>query len=684
MERLRILCLLVVCAFAGCRENSSVAALDGELLVNPPSLDFGRTWVGHRAAKTLELQNTGRRALDVTLELGAPFDAPASVRVSGGERLEVELGVTAPASGAVSGALLVSANGSTQEVALRADAFAPLDCPSRDCHPSTFNPLTGQCAETVADDGASCGGHQCIAAGVCAAGVCVGQARDCDDHDACTTDACEATMGCVHAAVTCPGSPRSCEVGVCLPTTGCGLAPANEGALCGDNDCVTAHVCITGQCQSRPAPDGSECKAATSCRAPGVCHQQTCELPQPTPLHPAWRYEADAGVTLNFLGHVDDQGNLYATETGPFLRNAMAGAESVAGVPFVDRNTIPTPTFLVSLSPTGAVRFRVQVATDCASCSSGLWFSIDSPNHRLFFNVKGTTQARSTDTGQLAWQTVPTAGLPAYDLRPDGGASFYASSPLLVGADGVGVPVIEGNGDHHSYVQVFDRATGAFRWQFHRKGHLYGSGVAPGGELWTSSANCWAVAGEMARVDGLGQPQAVKFVQWIPAIYGAGMAIGTANGKLQLLDAALNLTDLSTMTGAGPSAQPLLSGQQLVLWDNPSRSLHSVNLATGAHAFTFPGVSGSAPDFELLRDGGVAWTARIPDAGLLGAVDGRGEEIVQCPLSTPVESPTAIIHGRASMQSNGGIVSYDVPGLDVEPSGWVTRHGSLQRGFRAR
>ena len=492
----------------------------------------------------------------------------------------------------------------------------------------------------------------------------------------------------MHGALTCPGSLRRCEVALCSPTTGCGLAPANDGARCGANDCVTAQVCITGQCVARPAPDGSECKPATSCRTPGVCRQQACTLPAPTQLQPAWRYEAAVGVTLNFLGHVDDQGNLYATETGPFLRNAMGGvggAESgVAGAPVADRNTIPTPTFLVSLSPAGAVRFRVQVATDCSNCIYGLWFSIDSANHRLFFNVKGTMQARSTDDGQLVWQTVPTAGLPAYDLRPDGGTSFFTSSPLLLGTKGVGVPVTEGNGDHHSYVQVFDRATGLFRWQFHRKGHLYGSGVASGGELWTSSANCWAVAGEMARVDGQGQAQAVKFVQWIPSIYGAGMAIGTANGKLHLLDAALNLTDLSTMTGAGPSAQPLLSGQQLVLWDNPSRTLHSVNLSTGTHAFTFHGVSGSAVDFELLRDGGVAWTAQIPDAGLLGAVDGRGEELLQCPLSTPIESPTTIIHGRASMQSNGGIVSYDVPGLDVEPSGWVTRHGSLSRGFGAR
>jgi hypothetical protein len=255
---------------------------------------------------------------------------------------------------------------------------------------------------------------------------------------------------------------------------------------------------------------------------------------------------------------------------------------------------------------------------------------------------------------------------------------------MLVGSDGVGVQVIEVNSDHHSYVQVFDRTTGVFRWQFHRKGHFYGMGIAPGGELWTSSANCWAPAGEMARLDGAGQPQATKFVQWIPSIYGAGFAIGTANAKVHSLNATLDLTDLTSITGAGPSAIPLLSGQQLVLWDNPSRTLHSVNLATGVRAFAFQGVTGTSADFELIRDGGVAWTAQLPDAGVLGAIDGRGEELLRCPLSSSVDSPTAIIRGRAYLQSGTDIVCYPAPGLDVEPSGWVTRHGSLQRGEGAR
>jgi outer membrane protein assembly factor BamB len=679
MDRLRILCLLVVCVFAGCRDRLATAT-EGELLIQPARVDFGQRWWGHRGTRVLELQNTARGGLEVTLEVGAPFDAPLSVELGGGERLEVELGVTAAQLGLVEGTLRVSANGVTQQVPLRANVVQPPTCELHDCRVVTFNPETGRCDETVEADGALCGAtNQCITAGVCMAGECVGQARDCDDGNACTSDACEASTGCVHETVKCPLSLRACEVPVCSPTTGCGLAPAVDGASCGANDCVTAQVCITGQCVPRPAPDGSQCKEATSCRAPGVCRQQVCELPAPTELQPAWRYAPDPGKVLVYFGHVDDSGNLYATETGPFLRNGDR-----AGAAIQESDPPSTPTYLVSLTPAGAVRFKVEVTTDCSACTQGLWFSIDSAGRRLFFNAKGTTQARSTDDGRLLWSVVPSNGLPAYDLRADGGAAYSTSAPMLIGTAGVGVPVMEGNSDHHAYVQVFDRTTGAFLWQFHRKGHLYGAGTAVGGELWTSSANCWAVAGEMARMSAAGQAQASKFVQWIPAIYGEGVAIGTANGRLHSLNPALELTDLTTITGASAASSPLISGQQLVLWDTSSHTLKSVNLTSGVHAFAYRGVTGASPEFELLRDGGVGWTSQLTDGGLLGAVNGRGEELLNCPLPSPVESATAISKGRAFMFSRGEIVAYDVPGLDVEPSGWVSRQGSLQRGYGAR
>ncbi len=229
MDRLRILSLLVVCALAGCRE-SQVSATEGELLVQPARVDFGRTWIGHRGTTQLSLQNTARMGMDVTFELAAPFDSQGSLRVGGGERVELELGVTADRLGLIEGNLLVSANGVTQRVPMRAEAVQPPTCELRDCRRMTFNPLTGACDEELEADGAACGAtNQCISGGMCVAGECVGQARECDDGNACTSDACEASSGCVHETVTCPLSLRTCEVAVCVPETGCGFAPATDG-----------------------------------------------------------------------------------------------------------------------------------------------------------------------------------------------------------------------------------------------------------------------------------------------------------------------------------------------------------------------------------------------------------------------------------------------------------------------
>lgn len=684
MTFLRILslsCLLVAC------RDERLSGTAGDLLVQPERVQFGQHWVGFRATTPVELQNTARQPLDVTLIIGTPFDVQQTVRVGGGERVSIELGVTPESIGPVTSTLLITYGENTREVSVAAEGISPPVCPARDCHVFTFDPVSGTCVDTVQADGASCGAtNQCLTNGVCRAGECLGQAKSCDDADRCTMDACDAATGCIHDALACPGSSNPCEVPVCNAQTGCGLTPAFDGVTCGSNDCITAHVCIAGQCTTRAAPDGSECAAPTSCRGTGLCRAQQCELPAPSPLQPRWRYTPPTAHTVTFLGHADDLGNLYATERWNGSVNAQGdapmkgAAEDRAGVPaFFDA----PQTALLSLSPTGVVRFRVVLDSNCAGCTGGLPFAIDSGGHRLFVNVHGgELQARSTDDGHLLWSVTPTSGIPVFDRGADGGGVFFTSPPLLIAADVVGVPVTEGNGDHHSYVEAYDRATGARRFEFHRKGHLYGTGVASNGELWTSSADCWAPAGEMTRLDAMGNGP-TRFVSWIPNVYGADFAIGTAAGKLHQLDSSFVLHDLSSLTMASVASVPLVSGQQLTLFDGAARTLHSVDLTGQPRGFSFTGVTGRSPDFELLRDGGTAWTATA-DGGVLGAIDAEGRELLQCPLATSVESPTTIIHGRAYVQSEGTIVSYDVAGLEVETQGWLSRGGSLGRAGRAR
>lgn len=681
--------LLPLLLVSGSCRTGRVNEATSELAIHPDRIDFAQTFPSQRRTSALNLSNTGLASVNVTLTVETPFDAPATLQLGPGENLEVEIGATPTQLGTTEGNLTVEANGIKTTVALSIETVAVPACPPRDCHTAIFNIETSICEETVDLDGTSCGAsNQCLFDGVCQSGQCVGRSRDCNDDNACTTDACEPTTGCAHAAVMCPASIHACEQPICSPTTGCGVAPAVDGVSCGPNDCQTAQVCISGQCVSRPAPDGSICAPATSCRGPGVCENHQCAFPRPTPLMPSWRYSPEPGRKLVFLGHVDDQGNLYATEimSPTPRRSSSLGDEDPKKEPETCRTSDPLPpppqevTSVLSLSPTGMVRFRRNVAFDCDACRMGLEFTIDSANRLMFFSAKGQTIALSTYDGLQLWAAATAAGIPPNDLRADGGTVVSAEAPFLVGPSVVAVPIMEGDDDHHSYVKAFDRQTGAFRWQFHRKGHFYGMGVA-GDELWTSSADCWAVAGEMARMDQQGQVGLTRFVEWIPSIYEPESSVGIARGKLHRLDFSFNLTDLSPLP---PSDQVLATSSRMVLfYQGALQSVSFVN--NGLNEFTYRGVVGFRPDFELLSSGKTGWTASLPPftipvaGGYLGAIDAAGQEIFNCPLATNAESRTAIIKGRAYMASEGDIVAYDVPGLDVAPDGWVSRRGSLGR-----
>jgi hypothetical protein len=73
--------------------------------------------------------------------------------------------------------------------------------------------------------------------------TCVGSPVDCDDHEPCTVDACDAGQGCTHDAfpdgTTCPATdvcrgPATCRDGVCDP---------GPGLSCDDADACTVDSC---------------------------------------------------------------------------------------------------------------------------------------------------------------------------------------------------------------------------------------------------------------------------------------------------------------------------------------------------------------------------------------------------------------------------------------------------------
>ena len=82
-------------------------------------------------------------------------------------------------------------------------------------------------------------------------------ALNCDDHDACTTEACVPGEGCVYTAISCDDGV-ACTLDACDAQKGCThvIDPncncQQDDAACNDGDPATVDCC-------KPAPTGYQC-----------------------------------------------------------------------------------------------------------------------------------------------------------------------------------------------------------------------------------------------------------------------------------------------------------------------------------------------------------------------------------------------------------------------------------------
>lgn len=662
--------LLILAVLAASCRDSSLLGAQGDLRVEPQHLDFPSAWEGQPATAAVTVTNAGRGRLEVTLTATAPFQVAPTLSLAGGADETVTVTLPASSAGDFEGVLSVSAGEKKFDVTLNAHVAEHPVCEASECHVSTFDPVRGECVEAPGNEDAPCGAHNaCIIGAVCRNGTCMGTPRDCDDGDACTSDSCARAAGCRHDAITCAEPANPCLAALCDPSTGCGSTPVEDGVLCGDNDCSTAHVCIDGACVTRPSPEGSQCAPASGCIGPSACVNSICTPPPPSIQTPAWRYGPIPEHELVFRGHVDNDGNAYLVES--YFQDDTQEIDTLV-------------TELVSFAPNGLERFREVVATGCNGCRYGIEFALDTTGGRLFYVLRDELVARSLTDGHVLWHVPYADGVPVYDGRPDGGGAYSPSAPMLVGTNAVAVPVMEGLSDHHSYVRVFDRATGQLRWQFHRKGHLYGPGVTGDGELWTSSANCWAPAGEVSRVASTGVELGSHFYTWMPQAYGDDEAFGydTNTGTVNRVDDGLLMHDLSPMVGNQHIYGTPLVLDSIIVFKEPDGTVRSFDLTTGQNfALTDPRpMSG----IQLLRSGGVGWAGSTATGGYVRAVDPHGAQIYECPLSVPVDGPFSIVGGRVYANSGSNLVVFTTPGLDASPRGWSGERGSPERSGRAR
>lgn len=288
--------------------RSSLQPTQSTVRLSPAGIDFGSAFAGGNArSASVTAHNDGKVRLAVTWHLpDAPFTVvdPPALLPPGGADLELRF---APAfTGHFSGVLSFEVAGvGTGQTTLQGVAQpVPACAPTSSCAQASFDLASEACVEVTKADGAACDpGTVCITSGTCQSGRCIGPELDCDDHNQCTVDVCNATLGCEHLpAPPCPGDGR-CQLGVCDPVQGCGLTSAPDGTTCGtDQSCTAAQVCISGGCVTRRPPNGYLCAEASPCQGEGHCQNDVCVRAPPVLLRPSWTFDSrdladpDAGV----------------------------------------------------------------------------------------------------------------------------------------------------------------------------------------------------------------------------------------------------------------------------------------------------------------------------------------------------------------------------------------------------
>ena len=132
-----------------------------------------------------------------------------------------------------------------------ADAVPPNACVEITCDGTGATP---KLTTKNAPNGVSCSdGDSCTQSDKCNNGVCKGTPTNCNDGNACTTDACDAATG------------------VCKST------PVTDGAACDDGSkCSTKDTCIKGECKGEDYKVSGICDDGNPCTNDGCVPQSGC------------------------------------------------------------------------------------------------------------------------------------------------------------------------------------------------------------------------------------------------------------------------------------------------------------------------------------------------------------------------------------------------------------------------
>jgi hypothetical protein len=259
----------------------------------PAELAFPLRSVGARVEEQVVVRNTGRASLTVRWEgPAAPFEVEGlpGVLPPGDTALTVRWAPTQP--GAFTATLLALPDGEPPaRLALTAQAREVPLCPQPPaCTQVRYDVESESCVTSNAPDDTPCPeASQCLVDARCRGGQCLGQARACDDGNACTLDVCNPRVGCEQLPETPPELPEGerCRKMVCDPAVGWQAQEVPDGTLCrgGATECDAADVCLAGACVETSLQPGDLCAEASPCQGEGRCSEAlVCVRPPLQPL----------------------------------------------------------------------------------------------------------------------------------------------------------------------------------------------------------------------------------------------------------------------------------------------------------------------------------------------------------------------------------------------------------------
>ena len=446
-----------------------------------------------------------------------------------------------------------------------------------------------------------------------------------------------------------------------------------------ESNCVTSWVCLSGACLERPTPDGAPCGTDSPCQPQGVCSDQSCLLPPPTPLEETWSWTAQ-GQQIVGPPLVDADGDLRVqTGDGDWWSRKRWGLTRAGSVTYVrpDPFHATPPPLLESGLLIGGVFNHIRAI----DAETGVDDWLVDTNALLSAHLqKSVTRSQvlqggawSTGNGQVTFfvseeECVSCQQLSIWPVRLEAtsgqvlqvGPSFWTLGGVSATSDESGHVFLN---RHSPYGLHAVPVSGNSTWvRMDITGaHLASWNGVVAGQIYSSGDSCWHLATldaatgteHFRRPNLYLSPGPFHMQATLRASDEAWFAVGTFVPEG---DTCGILGDWALVR-----FDPLVGD---VLWWRPVEGFSDQLVVTDRRSLLY-----SQQDQSSGRT-------------VLHHVDFDGRQEWTCDLPAQANGIVGLHEGRAFLRTDNGLSAIELPGLDMAESGWLTEWGD--RNHRRR